>query len=147
MLKTRFHDALDFDRLLGNAGLIDGDARPADHVGHDARSQLGVMSQRSELVDGLVEPFVVDIAERISGIAQDLLREWLRLQPGAEVRLLGVGVGDLQAPRQADLFDTGAQESRLDATIDGIRGRFGTAVLTRASLLPRPKPTRGSRQP
>jgi DNA polymerase-4 len=83
----------------------------------------------------------------ISGIAQDLLREWLRLQPGAEVRLLGVGVGDLQAPRQADLFDTGAQESRLDATIDGIRGRFGTAVLTRASLLPRPKPTRGSRQP
>jgi DNA polymerase-4 len=85
----------------------------------------------------------------ISAVAQDLLREWLRLQPGAEVRLLGVGVGDLQPPRQADLFDGGAQESRLDATIDGIRGRFGTAVLTRASLLPRnggAKPPRGSRQ-
>jgi DNA polymerase IV len=85
----------------------------------------------------------------ISTVAQDLLREWLRLQPGAEVRLLGVGVGDLQTPRQADLFDVGAQESRLDATIDGIRGRFGTAVLTRASLLPRIghlKPPRGSRQ-
>jgi DNA polymerase-4 len=86
----------------------------------------------------------------ISGIAQDLLREWLRLQPGAEVRLLGVGVGDLQTPRQADLFDAGAEESRLDAAIDGIRGRFGTTVLTRASLLPPtggPKPPRGSRQP
>jgi DNA polymerase-4 len=85
----------------------------------------------------------------ISAVAEDLLREWLRLQPGAEVRLLGVGVGDLQPPRQADLFDGGAQESRLDATIDGIRGRFGTAVLTRASLLPRngvAKPPRGSRQ-
>jgi DNA polymerase-4 len=86
----------------------------------------------------------------ISAVAQDLLREWLRLQPGAEVRLLGVGVGDLQTPRQADLFDVGAQESLLDATIDGIRGRFGTAVLTRASLLPRTaggaKPPRGSRQ-
>jgi DNA polymerase IV len=85
----------------------------------------------------------------ISAVAQGLLREWLRLQPGVEVRLLGVGVGDLQTPRQADLFDVGAQESRLDATIDGIRGRFGTAVLTRASLLPRtggPKPPRGSRR-
>jgi DNA polymerase IV len=85
----------------------------------------------------------------ISAVAQDLLREWLRQQPGAEVRLLGVGVGDLQTPRQADLFDVGTQESRLDATIDGIRGRFGTAVLTRASLLPRTghlKPPRGSRQ-
>ncbi len=86
----------------------------------------------------------------ISAVAQGLLREWLRLQPGAEVRLLGVGVGDLQTPRQADLFDAGAQESRIDATMDDIRGRFGTAVLTRASLLPRntggAKPPRGSRQ-
>lgn len=98
----------------------------------------------------------------ISGVAQGLLGEWLRLQPGTGVRLLGVGVSDLQIPRQADLFGVGAQESRLDATIDGIRGRFGTAVLTRASFLPRKtggaapaavnrsdgaKPPRGSRRP
>jgi len=85
----------------------------------------------------------------ISAVAISLMREWLRLQPGAEVRLLGVGVGDLQPPRQADLFDVGPQESRLDAAIDGIRGRFGTTVLTRASLLPRKaggaKAPRGSR--
>ena len=85
----------------------------------------------------------------ISAVAQDLLRDWLRLRPGSEVRLLGVGVGDLQTPRQADLFDGGAQESRLDAAIDSIRGRFGSAVLTRAGFLPRnggTKPPRGSRQ-
>jgi hypothetical protein len=39
--------------------------------------------------------------------------------------------------RQADLFSGEPQESRLDATIDGIRERFGSQLLTRASLLPR----------
>jgi hypothetical protein len=61
------------------------------------------------------------------------------------VRLLGVGVGSLQTLRQGDLFAGSQQESRLDATIDGIRGRFGSALLTRASLLPRAP--RGSGRP
>jgi DNA polymerase-4 len=73
----------------------------------------------------------------IAGLALNLLREWRRIQPNAAVRLLGVGVGDLQALRQGDLFDAGQQGSRLDATIDGIRSRFGSTLLTRASLLPR----------
>jgi DNA polymerase-4 len=73
----------------------------------------------------------------IAGLALNLLREWLRIQPDAAVRLLGVGVGDLQALRQGDLFDADQQGSRLDATIDGIRSRFGSTLLTRASLLPR----------
>jgi DNA polymerase-4 len=86
----------------------------------------------------------------ISGLAQILLVEWLSTQADAAVRLLGVGVGDLQIARQTDLFAGVPQESRLDATIDGIRDRFGTPLLTRASLLPRPpggggRPTRGSR--
>jgi DNA polymerase-4 len=74
----------------------------------------------------------------ISGIAQSLLKEWLSTQPDAAVRLLGVGVGHLQLVRQGDLFAGGLPESRLDTAIDGIRDRFGTALLTRASLLPRP---------
>jgi DNA polymerase-4 len=78
-------------------------------------------------------------------VAQSLLKEWLRTQPDAAVRLLGVGVGDLQSRRQADLFTGVAQESRLDATVDGIRERFGKSLLTRASLLPR-TPGGGSRQ-
>ncbi len=88
----------------------------------------------------------------ISGVARSLLREWLGVQPNAAVRLLGVGVGDLQLLRQADLFAGGPPESPLDTTIDGIRDRFGTALLTRASLLPKPPgggsgggPPRGSR--
>jgi DNA polymerase-4 len=85
----------------------------------------------------------------IAGLAQSLLGEWLTTQTDAAVRLLGVGVGDLQIIRQTDLFAERPQESRLDATIDGIRDRFGTPLLTRASLLPRSpggsRPPRGSR--
>jgi len=80
----------------------------------------------------------------ICGVAQSLLKDWLCSQPNAAVRLLGVGVGDLQTQRQADLFAGVAQPSRLDATVDGIRERFGKSLLTRASLLPR-SPSGGSR--
>jgi DNA polymerase-4 len=90
----------------------------------------------------------------IAAVADQLLNEWLTSQPDAAVRLLGVGVGHLGLAVQGDLFSgtefsatartglgigkgTGAQESRLDAAVDGIRERFGTALLTRASLLPR----------
>jgi hypothetical protein len=58
-------------------------------------------------------------------------------QPQAAVRLLGVTVSDLQVMMQADLFAGGPPRvSRLDSAIDGIRGRFGPHMLTRASLLP-----------
>ena len=80
----------------------------------------------------------------ICGVAQSLLKDWLRSQPYAAVRLLGVGVGDLQIQRQADLFAGVAQQSPLDTTVDGIRERFGKSLLTRASLLPR-TPSGGSR--
>jgi DNA polymerase-4 len=70
--------------------------------------------------------------------AERLLCDWLREQPDAALRLLGVAMGDLQALRQEDLFvERAPRSSRLDAAIDGIRDRFGSGVLTRASLLPR----------
>jgi DNA polymerase IV len=73
----------------------------------------------------------------VSAAAKALLEQWLATQPNAAVRLLGVGVSDLQALHQADLFAGGpAQGSQLDAAIDGIRDRFGSDMLTRASLLP-----------
>ena len=86
-----------------------------------------------------VEPPTQDTAV-VSRMAQVLLAEWLRSQPHAAVRLLGVGCGHLQTLRQADLFaQSGVSpgNSRLDATVDGIRDRFGSGLLTRASLLPR----------
>jgi DNA polymerase-4 len=74
----------------------------------------------------------------VSSAAKALLEQWLATQPDAAVRLLGVGVSDLQTLPQADLFAGGpAQSSRLDSAIDGIRDRFGSDMLTRASLLSR----------
>jgi len=85
------------------------------------------------------EPPTQDTAV-VSAAALGLLDEWLAAQPHAAVRLLGVGVSQLQTPKQADLFADGpVQVTRLDSAIDGIRGRFGEQLLTRASLLPRSK--------
>ena len=75
----------------------------------------------------------------VAAAAEALLAAWIASQPRAAVRLLGVGVADLQLLRQSDLF-SGPQPdmgSRLDSAVDGIRDRFGAALLTRASLLPR----------
>ena len=69
--------------------------------------------------------------------AAKLLDEWLRRQPRAAVRLLGVGASDLTIAPQMDLF--AASESKrnrhLDATIDDIRAKFGADALGRASSL------------
>jgi DNA polymerase-4 len=75
----------------------------------------------------------------ITSIATELLDAWLAAQPRAALRLLGVGVSDLQPATQLDLF-TAPQTARnreLDATIDRIRERFGKRVLAPASSLPR----------
>jgi DNA polymerase-4 len=74
----------------------------------------------------------------VSAAALSLLEKWLVAQPDAAVRLLGVGVSGLQLLTQGDLFGSGpAQSSPLDSAIDGIRDRFGSGMLTRASLLSR----------
>ena len=85
-----------------------------------------------------LEPATQDTGTLASS-AEALLDAWLRSQPGAAVRLLGVGVSDLQMQGQSDLFSgtAPAQGARLDSAVDGIRDRFGKGLLTRASLLPR----------
>jgi DNA polymerase IV len=85
-----------------------------------------------------VEPPTQDTAV-LSTVAQALLGSWIASQPRVAVRLLGVGVSDLQPLRQADLFSgpLPTAGSRLDKAVDGIRDRFGKELLTRASLLPR----------
>src|SRR6202453_3775538 len=91
-----------------------------------------------------LEPPTQDTAA-VSAAAKSLLEGWLAAQPNAAVRLLGVGVSSLQAVQQGDLFPgPAAQASRLDSAIDGIRGRFGSAILTRASLLPSTRSGSGS---
>jgi DNA polymerase-4 len=85
-----------------------------------------------------LEPPTQDTAV-VAAAAEALLRGWLASQPGTAVRLLGVGVSDLQRLVQSDLFSgpTPDSGSRLDSAVDGIRDRFGHGLLTRASLLPR----------
>jgi DNA polymerase-4 len=85
-----------------------------------------------------LEPPTQDTAI-VAAAAEALLGAWLASQPRAAVRLLGVGVSDLQAFRQSDLFSGALPDpgSRLDSAVDGIRDRFGEGILTRASLLPR----------
>jgi DNA polymerase-4 len=104
------------------AGTVSVKIRRGDFTTFTRQRALGPASQDTSVV---------------SAAATALLEEWLAKQPNAAVRLLGVGVGDLQLLQQQDLFAGGsAQGSRLDAAIDGIRDRFGPAMLTRASLLP-----------
>jgi DNA polymerase-4 len=85
-----------------------------------------------------LEPPTQDTAV-VAAAAEALLKGWLASQPKAAVRLLGVGVSDLQQLVQSDLFSGPAPDSgsRLDLAVDGIRDRFGAGLLTRASLLPR----------
>jgi len=76
----------------------------------------------------------------ITAIALELLDAWLAAQPRAELRLLGVGVGELQPSNQLDLF-TAPQTARnrdLDAAVDRIRERFGRVALSPASALAGP---------
>jgi DNA polymerase-4 len=78
----------------------------------------------------------------VARIAVELLDAWLRTQPGAALRLLGVGVTDLAEQRQADLFDApeSRRNRRLDDAVDRIRERFGRTALARASTLDTPGP-------
>jgi DNA polymerase IV len=105
------------------AGVVNVKIRRADFTTYTRQKALGTATQ--------------DTAT-ISRVAQGLLEEWIKAQPRAAVRLLGVGVADLQEQVQSDLFaDVKTAPSRLDSAVDGIRHRFGAGVLTLASRLPR----------
>jgi DNA polymerase IV len=69
--------------------------------------------------------------------AASLLDGWLREQPAAAVRLLGVGARDLTSASQLDMFAVpqSSRNQHLDAAIDGIRAKFGGKALARGSSL------------
>ena len=75
--------------------------------------------------------------DRFFDAAKELLAGWLQDNPGARIRLLGVGGSDLVDDVQRDLFAAGERrgEKQLDRTVDDIRGRFGTVSLGRARTL------------
>ena len=71
----------------------------------------------------------------IAQVAADLLDHWLAEQPRAAVRLLGVGVSDLEPETQLDLFATPelTEAGRLDDALDRIHGRFGDGAILRGT--------------
>lgn len=80
------------------------------------------------------------ITDQVFDIARNLLSLWLARNPGARVRLLGVGCSNLSPAEQGDLFAGPEQVdgSDVDRTVDEIRDRFGSASMTRARTLERP---------
>ncbi len=75
--------------------------------------------------------------DQVFAVARELLGEWLAGNPGAKVRLLGVGGSELQRSAQPDLFATAEHDSAIDRTVDEIRDRFGSKLLSRARTLDR----------
>lgn len=69
--------------------------------------------------------------------AMKLLNGWRETEPRAPVRLLGVAARDLSSVPQLELFASPDRERdrHLDATIDGIRAKFGNAAVSRGSVL------------
>ena len=77
--------------------------------------------------------------DQIYAAARELLAHWLRDNPGAKLRLLGVGGSDLVPALQGDLFSTGGdvEKNELDQAVDDIRDKFGSAAVGRARSLDR----------
>ena len=81
--------------------------------------------------------------DQIYAIARDLLEKWFDQNPGARIRLLGVGGARLTPAEQGDLFaETSAAAAPVDKTVDAIRDKFGNAAVGRASTLGRSDPDR-----
>ena len=86
----------------------------------------------------------VDGTDQIYTVACQLLKTWLSNNPGARIRLLGVGGAKLAPAAQTDLFadDLRQASGPVDQTVDKIRSRFGNASVGRASTMDRPDPER-----
>ena len=98
-------------------------------------------------------PEPTDITDELWQVADQMLRQRLPVDH-LPVRLLGMGVGGLDASgvRQGLLFDQDERrkQSGLDAIRDQIRERFGSSALRRAASLPhqrKPRPGNGGETP
>ena len=77
--------------------------------------------------------------DAIYAAGRALLAEWRSRNPGARLRLLGIGGARLVESAQQDLFASDSLPSltRVDSTVDEIRQRFGDKALGRARSIDR----------
>jgi DNA polymerase-4 len=82
----------------------------------------------------------VNSTDQIYHTVRALLGTWLRRNPGARIRLLGVGGSKLSPAEQRDLFadEQGSTDNPVDKAVDNIRDRFGKLSVGRARTLERP---------
>jgi DNA polymerase-4 len=82
----------------------------------------------------------VSNTDQIFHVARDLLGTWLAENPGARLRLLGVGGAKLSPAGQSDLFgdEPATAPAGVDSAVDNIRDRFGDSAVGRARTLRRP---------
>jgi len=80
-------------------------------------------------------PQPTDITHEIWQVAQMLFEQRLP-RPLPAIRLLGVGVSGFEGgcAGQGELFGTGERQSRLDAVLDAVAGRYGREYLFRAGI-------------
>ncbi len=83
----------------------------------------------------------IDDTHGLFRVARELLLAWRLEEPHSPVRLLGVGVSQLAAAMQPDLFAAEiAKPRREDAAVDAIRRRFGARGIIRGASLALPDP-------
>ena len=75
--------------------------------------------------------------DQLYAVARALLKVWLGRNPGAKIRLLGVGGSNLAPAEQPDLFAAATDQPALplDQAVDEIRDRFGSTSVGRARTL------------
>ncbi len=73
--------------------------------------------------------------QQLYNMARELLESWCQANPGAALRLLGVGVASLVPADQLSLFAQADAADDVDQAVDKVRERFGKTSLKRAREL------------
>jgi DNA polymerase-4 len=135
-----------FERDIGDPALLRAQlARLTDKVCERLRRKhlqarcIGVKIRRADFTTFTRRRVVAPPTHEgrtIAKMAGELLARWLTENPGAKLRLLGVVLSDLSMATQLGLFeDTPPHTSRLDATLDEVRARFGSQALRRGNTI------------
>jgi DNA polymerase IV len=134
-----------FESDLGDAALLQRHlARLADLAATRLRSRglmsgcVGVKIRRGDFTtftrQRAIAPPTCE-GRAIASVAAELLARWLAGNPGAKLRLLGVVLSELTPAAQLGLFEEAQPQSRVDATLDAARARFGSRALRRGNTI------------